>query len=683
MQKFILFIAAFILFGSCTQAQPVLLHNDKVAFRGGPTSINPDWAPFYHGVASGDPLEDRVIIWTRYTPEEMNNEPVDVDWFVATDVEMQNIVQSGTFTTDADRDYTVKVDVTGLTSGTTYYYAFEVDNQFSLIGKTKTTPTADESDHLRFGVVSCSNFQAGYFNAYKRLAERTDLDAIIHLGDYIYEYANGIYGDSALFTDRLVEPNAEIISLEDYRTRYSTYRLDTALARAHQQHPFIAVWDDHESANDSYTDGAENHTEATEGSWEDRKAVSRQAYFEWMPIRENEDESIYRKLSYGNLADLFMLDTRLEGREQQINDVNDPALYDLERTLLGDAQKTWLFFNLDQSEAKWKVIGQQVIFSEFNVGWAAVLDPSTSYDGFESLFLDIWDGYPAERAQVIAMIGNNDIDNVVILTGDFHSTFAFDVTQEPVGLSFQDIPGVGTLPFYTNTDTYNPETGEGSVAVEFAVPSVTSANFDENLDLATATIFQDQINTPIVPFPGFDLGNPNPHLKYTDLIQHGYYILDLTEEKAQADWFFTEIGEVVEEETFANGQFTIDTENHLQPSEMPSDLKEVQDEAAPNDPPATISDTEEVKVARSFAVLGVYPNPFTEMNTLHYSLAENAQVTIELLDAKGKVVRSLLNKELQAGIFSLQLDGAGLAPGVYYYRMAVNGVVQNAKLIRQ
>lgn len=664
-------------------AQDQLLHNDRVEARNNPTTFNPDWAPFYHGVASGDPLEDRVIIWTRVTPAAMDNAPIDVEWFIATDVEMSNIVQNGTFTTGPERDFTVKVDVVGLTSGTTYYYAFSTNGANSLIGKTKTTPEADNASHLKFGVVSCSNFQAGYFNAYKRLSERNDLDAIIHLGDYIYEYADGGYGDSTLTSNRPLEPSTEIVTLEEYRARYSTYRLDTALARAHQQHPFIAVWDDHESANDAYQDGAQNHTEGDEGSWTDRKAVAKQVYFEWMPIRENSDESIYRTIRYGNLMDLIMLDTRLEGREEQILDVESPELYAPDRTLLGEEQRDWFLGELTNSAAKWKVVGQQVIFSELNVGWAALLDPTgATFQQLESTFLDIWDGYPAERAAIISHINTNDIDNVVVLTGDFHSTFAFDVTGMPVDLQFQEIPGIGNLPFYNPSNAYDPASGAGSVAVEFATPSVTSANFDENVGEAIAIGFQGQINTPLAAGP-LQLGNPNPHMKYTDLLQHGYFVLDIQDDQAQADWFFTDISQIVEEEAFGEGWFTVDTENRLQSAAGPAAAKDIQDIPAPNDPPSIISDVEETidRMDNGFVVLSAHPNPFRDINTLHYALSKKAQVQIALHDTTGKRVRELLNQEMQPGVFSLQLDANDLPNGTYFYHIAVNGKQQTVKVI--
>ncbi|MEL7122664.1 MAG: alkaline phosphatase D family protein [Bacteroidota bacterium] len=638
-----------------------------------------EWAPFYHGVASGDPLEDRVIIWTRVTPEEMDGQSIDVDWVVSTDVMLQNIVQSGTFTTDTARDYTVKVDVTGLDAGTTYYYGFSAMGKNSLTGRTKTTPSGDQADHLKFAIVSCSNYPAGYFNAYQRIAERNDLDAVIHLGDYIYEYANFVYGaDSSLASQRLVEPNKEIITAADYRSRYSTYRLDTNLIRVHQQHPFITVWDDHESANDAYKDGAENHTPETEGDWETRKAISKDVYFEWMPIRDNEAQSVYRKISYGNITDLIMLDTRLEGREIQIFNALDSALQDSMRTLLGAEQKQWLFDQLSNSTAKWKIIGQQVIFSELNVGWAALQDPTTDYFGTESIFLDIWDGYPAERRQVINFLKDNEIDNTIILTGDFHTTFAFDVADTPVNVTFQQSP-LGEVPVYVPSD-YDPATGANSVAVEFACPSVNSANFDENTGLEVAIAFQETINNEIFALPGVSLGNPNPHLKYTDFIQHGYFVLDVRQDTAQADYFFTPILEISNEETFGRGLYTQADSNHLIFADTFAAPKAVQDEPAPLSPPLS-TNVEDIATPNVFALLANYPNPFGVTNTLHYSLSESAQVSIRLYDVDGKLVDTLIEERLPTGIYTTQLNAANLTNGTYIYRIDVNDRTYNTKVV--
>ncbi len=534
-------------------------------------NYDPDLKPFYHGVASGDPLPDRVIIWSRVTPSEGNSDDIDVAWQVATDSAMTNVVQSGLFTTNAARDYTVKVDVTGLQPYTTYFYRFSAGETSSMIGRTRTAPTADEADRLRFAVVSCSNYQAGYFSAYQKIAERADLDAVVHLGDYIYEYSasgSDFYGDEELRANRSHVPDKEIVSLEDYRTRYAQYRLDPDLRAVHQQHPFITIWDDHESANDGYKDGAQNHQPETEGPWSVRKSVSKQAYQEWLPIRVDlEKEPLYRTIHYGNLVDLIMLDTRLEEREIQKMSVTDPDLYSADRTILGEEQKEWLYDQLTTSEAKWKVIGNQVIFSPFNV-WFAGLDPNGNFttEGIESLFLDIWDGYPAERDEIINFIGENQIGNTVILTGDFHSSFAYDVTAQPSPLSGGDptIAVAKQVPVPV-TPTYDPATHAGSVAVEFATPSVNSANFDENIGRDATLGFEAQINNPLpAAIPQIGGVNPNPHMRYNDLDEHGYYILDVAEGRAQANWYYVNtILQPNSDEYFAAAWGTNDGENFL------------------------------------------------------------------------------------------------------------------------
>ncbi len=532
------------------------------------TQLDENLKPFYHGVASGDPLFDRVIIWTRVTPEKEGE--IQVNWKVATDVAMTNIVKSGKTKTDNSKDYTVKIDVAGLKSNTTYYYQFTSNKQNSLIGRTKTTPEGADVKQLRFAVVSCSNYQAGFFNAYKKISERNDLDAVIHLGDYIYEYGEGKYGDSTLSktNQRSLTPKTEIIKLEDYRGRYSTYRLDPDLIKAHQQHPFITIWDDHESANDAYKEGAQNHNEQ-EGEWLTRKSISKKVYAEWMPIR-GDAEKIYRIINYGNLMDLIMLDTRLEGREKQIRDVTNADLYSESRTILGKEQKDWFLKSLSESKAQWKVIGNQVVFSEFNVGWAASAVPNQTPEGLENLFLDIWDGYPAERKGIINFLETQKINDLVFITGDIHSAFAFDVALRPSVFSQK-----GTLP------TYNAETGEGAVAVEFVSPSITSANYDENIGLQRAKMLEYQMNKTLPASPPNNV-NPNPHMKFVDLVRHGYFILDITEEKAQADWYFMDtILQKSYKESFSEGWYTKSKENHLRKATNPSTEKSKQEIQAP------------------------------------------------------------------------------------------------------
>lgn len=328
------------------------------------SSMHPGLAPFYHGVASGDPLSDRVILWTRITLDAPVD-PVTVSWVIATDTNLVNVVNSGTATTGVAKDYTVKVDATGLQPDTWYYYAFTHNNKRSLIGRTRTLPTGNNVDSLRIGVVSCQDYENGFYNAYNHLAKRNDIDAIFHLGDFIYEYGAG----SSIGRDH--EPATEIISLSDYRIRHSQYKLDDDLRAAMQQYPFICIWDDHETANDAYKDGADNHTEGVEGAYVDRKAHSTQAYSEWMPIRmpdPSNNVKIYRRFVWGDLMETHFLESRLLARDEQISgtgtvSVNDPAVNDTNRRLLGVEQMDWLKNGLSNSAARWQIIAQQVMMA--------------------------------------------------------------------------------------------------------------------------------------------------------------------------------------------------------------------------------------------------------------------------------------------------------------------------------
>ena len=449
-------------------------------------------APFYHGVASGDPLQDRVIIWTRVTP--MDSLPsIKVAWEVASDETFSEIVNSGSQETDPSKDYTVKVDVDGLEEGARYFYRFKTLGKTSMTGKTKTA--AQDLQSVSFGVVSCSNYDFGYFNSYGALAKE-ELDAVIHLGDYIYEYPPGYYGDST--AERTLIPEREIVTLQDYRSRYSQYRLDKDLIAAHASHPFINIWDDHEITNDSYKDGAKNHQPEEEGSYEERKQVARQAYYEWLPIRDGDKH--FRKFKFGAMADLIMLDERLEGRTQQVDSLEDPTLMDSSRTMLGMEQRAWFIDQLKSSQAKWKVIGNQVIFSYLNYGRPTF-----------KINLDSWDGYPVERTLISNTIKETPIENVVFITGDTHSSWAFEVTDNPF-------------------ENYDQATGEGAYAVEFGTTSISSGNSNEYAPDSLVRLHEKKIiNT-----------NINPHLKYGNMRDHGYLVLELTQEKATATFKFLE-----------------------------------------------------------------------------------------------------------------------------------------------
>lgn len=253
-------------------------------------------SPFLHGVASGDPLADRVVLWTRVTGDADAPAEIPVSWVIAEDPALKRIVGAGVTLTSQDVDFTVKIDAEGLKAEKTYYFRFRSLGHSSPIGRTKTLPKKDRAlERLRLAFASCSNYPYGFFNAYGAIAQRPDLDAVLHLGDYLYEYANGEYGDGSAI-GRVPNPDREIVSLADYRARHAQYKTDPDLQEAHRQHPFIVVWDDHETTNNSWRDGAENH-QPEEGDFQARKAAAIQAYFEWMPLRGEQRDDTGKILS--------------------------------------------------------------------------------------------------------------------------------------------------------------------------------------------------------------------------------------------------------------------------------------------------------------------------------------------------------------------------------------------------
>src|SRR6185295_8849732 len=346
---------------------------------------------------------------------------------------MKQVRQSGRFVTDRRRDFTVKVDAAGLDPGLTYYYQFEARGVKSLVGRTRTLPVGNV-DRLRLAYASCSNYPWGYFNAYARIAERDDLDCVLHLGDYIYEYKLGEYADPQLKGERDVVPTNETVSLTDYRLRYALYRTDPDLQEVHRQHPFIAVWDDHETANNSWRGGAENHNpDQGEGEWRDRRRAAVQAYNEYMPIRSVSlsDDKIYQTLPFGDLADILMLDTRLHGRDKQVDfkpgeqevPATDAQLIDPKRTLLGFDQEKWLARELRKSKdhkQPWRILGQQVMMAQLSrTQGRTIRNP------------DQWDGYAPTRERLFKVLRERDIRNNVVLTGDIHSTWCNDLSSNP------------------------------------------------------------------------------------------------------------------------------------------------------------------------------------------------------------------------------------------------------------
>ncbi|MFD2120724.1 alkaline phosphatase D family protein [Streptomyces cirratus] len=327
---------------------------------------------FLHGVASGDPAARRDPAVDPHHPDRRRRARLrprpghPVGWEVAEDKSFSRVVASGSVTATAAADHTVKADVRGLRPKTVYWYRFTAGATVSPAGRTLTAPAADASTAgVRFGVVSCANWEAGYFSAYRHLAARTDLDAVLHLGDYIYEYQTGGFPE-AKYVVRQHEPQHEIVNLADYRTRHGKYKTDADLQAVHAAHPVIAIWDDHEFANDCWSGGAENHTPGAEGDWAARAAAAKQAYFEWMPVRPSIAGTVYRRLRFGTLADLHLLDLRTF-RSQQ-SKIGSGAADDPERTITGRAQLDWLKSGLSSSHATWQLVGTSVMISPVAFG---------------------------------------------------------------------------------------------------------------------------------------------------------------------------------------------------------------------------------------------------------------------------------------------------------------------------
>ncbi len=434
---------------------------------------------FAHGVASGDPLPEAVVLWTRVSPDAGRTDPVDVTWQIADDPAFTMNMREGMARAESAKDWTVKVDATGLQPARTYYFRFRALGATSLVGRTRTAPRGATA-RLRFAVVSCSSYAHGYFHAYRLVARQRDLDAVIHLGDYIYEYANGIYGNV-----RTYDPPTEIRSLSDYRRRYAHYRRDADLRAMHRQHPIIPVWDDHEFADNSYLEGAENHMPMTEGEWAARKAAAKQAWWEWMPVRDTADGHIWRSISYGDLADIVMLDTRMWGRAMQPS-VVDGGPSPSNRDLLGMDQERWLMETVRTSRARWKLIGQQVMMAQL----------------VQFLNVDQWDGYPEVRARFFSLLREMGVNNVVVLTGDIHSSWANALAERPL-----------------DGASYDPATGRGSLAVEFVVPAISSPGFP-----AALANLAEQVRASA------------PHMKFVDLTRRGFGLLDITPERTQMAW---------------------------------------------------------------------------------------------------------------------------------------------------
>ena len=525
---------------------------------------------FEHGVASGDPLQDRVILWTRLTPSDLSAR-LQVTWQIALDSQFKQIIKTDKVTTSASQDFTVKVDATGLTANQSYFYRFVFGDKISPVGQTKTLPTS--TSKVSFAVCSCSNYPAGYFYVYREMAKQ-NVDVVIHLGDYIYEYgADGYATEDAAKLGRTLpaDNNKEIIKLDDYRKRYALYRKDKDLQALHHRHPFIVIWDDHELANDTWREGADNH-QANEGSFLDRKLAALQAYFEWMPIRPIDDQhvKIYRQFDFGNLVQLTMLDTRIIARDKQLDyadymtanglnaakfqaDLTNPA-----RTLMGYTQRDWLLGKLQQSNATWNVLGQQILMAkmliptELLLSLAAIVSGNPSAEALSQMNaqitelvklkirlqqgdptltpqekarvqtvapynLDAWDGYFVEREILYGTLAQLN-KKVVVLAGDTHNAWSSNL--------------------YSKDGAF--------VGVELATSSISSPGLEKYLSIPLAQLQQFE----------FAFTTLIDELNYCNLNQRGYLIVQFDETQVQSQWIYVD--------SIKKAEYVVDTARQYQ-----------------------------------------------------------------------------------------------------------------------
>ncbi len=596
-------------------------------------AVNTLLAPFYHGVASGDPLSDRVIIWTRYTPTSVGS--VSVNWQVATDTLFAHIVNSGTVTTDSSKDYIVKVDVTGLSANSWYYYRFISGSAISIMGRTKTLPVGDV-DSIRLAVFSCSDFEAGYFNAYNDISKRNDLSAIVHLGDFYYEYRAG-GGGSGTDTSRFHPFTRDAYMLSDYRLWESQYKLDQDLRAMLQQYPLIMVWDDHEVCDNSWFQSALNHDPATQGNWFVRKNAAKKAYFEWNPIRPiatGNDTIIHRNFNFGKLFNLVMLDTRLEGRDSSLGSAipsTNTYLIDTNRKMLGTTQLNWLKSNLSDTSTRWKIVGSQVMVAPLSYN---VLTTTLIANG------DQWDGYPAERKRVFNHISQNHIKDVVFLSGDIHSSWAMD------------LPGADS--------TYVSATGGGSVATEFIGSSITST-----------------AGTP--PATPAAIMAMDPWFKYIEFTMRGYLLFDINKTRVQGDFIHISGTDTRSYTKTNDAQWVnLDGERHLRIASS------VLGSNPGNNPPLVNPfpvRTGVNTIENDMIVFNCYPNPTTSDINIQYYLSQSCQLTISISDISGRIVYQTKTNELPMGVNKSTLELNNLTPGNYLVKIQSLNTIYTNKVV--
>ncbi len=460
------------------------------------------YAPFIYGVASGDPLKDRVIIWTRVEPSDPTDiNPITLKWQISNDSSMLPVIQSGEAIAYRKDDFTCKVDVDNLEAGHRYFYRFATNGRkVSQTGIANTLPD-DSVSHFKLAVVSCSSIWAGYFNAYRRIAERKDIDFVVHLGDYVYDYA-----DSKQQNRMPAETVVDCASLDDWRHRHKYYLMDPDLRAARQNKTWIAEWDNHDT-------NVEAPGKQSEGI---------QAFYEYLPIRmpdTSHPEKVYRKFQFGQLADLNMIDMYMFRAKEEYAAGK--------KSVLGNEQDAWLKNNLKTSATQWHLLGNQEMMTDWLSEGAPKFITKKRGNGhvFDS---GNWNGFPEDRQRLYDFIDTNHLKNIVVLTGDIHMSFVMDMTGSP-----------------KDKTKYNHKTGEGAVGVELTGPSISRINMKEA-----------GVPGGLIPMIQSLSRGWNPHHIWCQFSKHGYFTIDVNKERALAEFWYSKINKKTSKENFGKG-FTV------------------------------------------------------------------------------------------------------------------------------
>lgn len=432
---------------------------------------------FTHGIASGDPAQESVLLWTRFLTDD--NIDAAISWEIAKDKSFTKIVNQGTAMAKKENDFCVKVIADQLESGTRYYYRFFTGKTYSEVGRTNTLP--DKVEELKIGVINCAKYTGGYYHAYETLANM-EVDVVIHVGDYIYENdaarEGGSYYPAFLATGRQHEPPHECYSLQDYRTRYAQYRADTSLLKLHAKFPMIAIWDDHEIAMKPLQ--KKKGYEKFGGSWEERLDNSIQAYHEWIPLRPEKGDLIYRSFQFGDLVNLLMLDTRVCCKDEVTK--TKASLQDTSRHIIGNEQLQWIKDEVTEHDAHWNVFGNQLLIAIKDMGW------------------NRWPGFPYDRDRFVKFVEENPKKNFVFTTGNAHNPHHYIIFNE------------------AKTDTLFHEFCPGSIS---SGNNAEKAFFDEAVLAKNAKKLDAKDN-----------------LLWYHQNSHGFIVLNITKEKLVADWHF-------------------------------------------------------------------------------------------------------------------------------------------------